>query len=411
MRVSGPLSDVLLALGVYAVSAVPFTLGVVLAMTPDTLVHQNQKYLAKQKPPTFLQYSVTLDGAYYRDITDLGYWVHEDRQSPIAFFPGHPVAGRLLTRATGWPSELSLVVVSNLSLFAALAFLSAFLRSRYPDQSLGLRATALALVAFNPAGLYFRTAYSEGLFLATITLFMLSLARRWPIVVVAVIAGAATGVRAVGVACTAAVLLQVLLDRDRGSLGRRLLLCIGLAPVACWGLLAFMAHQYDQFGNPFAFAEAQRHWGHPVPPLGDIESPLVRLAIAEPIWGAYVPSSPRFWTFIDLHGIPGLGQGFWNPIAVVLALAAVVFGWWRGWLTRTEAVLGLGLVLIPYVSRGHDMSMACQARFVSVAAPAFVVFGRLLNRCPPAVSCVVIALMASLLTVWSAMFGAWWPLF
>jgi hypothetical protein len=411
MRPSGPLSDVLLALGVYAVSAVPFALGVALALTPDTLVHQNQKHLPKQTPPTFLQYSVTLDGAYYRDIADLGYWVYETRQSPIAFFPGHPVAGHLVMRLTGWSPELSLVVVSNLALFAALAFLSAFLRSRYPDQSLGLRATTLALVAFNPAGLYFRTAYSEALFLATVTLFMLSLARRWPIVVVALVAGAATGVRAVGVACTGAVLLHVLLDRERGSLGRRLLECAALAPVACWGLLAFMAYQYIQFDNPLAFAEAQKHWGHPVPPLGDISAPWVRLAIAEPIWGAYVPSSPRFWTFIDHHGIPGLGQGFWNPIAVVLSLAAVALGWWRGWLTRTEAVLGLALVLIPYVTRGHAMSMACQARFVSVAAPAFVVFGRVLNRCPPAVSCAVIAVMASLLTVWSAMFGAWWPLF
>ena len=51
------------------------------------------------------------------------------------------------------------------------------------------------------------------------------------------------------------------------------------------------------------------------------------------------------------------------------------------------------------------------ARFVSVVAPAFVVFGRVLNRCPPVVSGAVIAVMASLLTVWSAMFGAWWPLF
>jgi hypothetical protein len=399
------LSDLLLAVAVYAVSAVPFLFGLALAMTPHILEHD------RPAPPTFLEYGLTFDGAYYRDIADRGYWVHEDRQSGIAFFPGQALAARYLSRATGLETALSLVVVSNVAFLAALAFLSAFLRSRYPDQTLARRAITLALIGLNPAGLYFRTAYSESLFLAVAALFMLGLARRWPILVVALVAGAATGVRAVGVACTAAVLLHVLFDRERGSFGRRVLTAAALAPIACWGLLAFMAYQWAEFNNPFAFAIAQKHWGNGITPFGDIISPAVRLAILEPVWNAYVPDSGRFWTFIDYHGIPGIGQGFWNPAVFMVALAAVGFGWWRGWLNRTEAMLGLGLILIPYVSRGHDMSMASQSRFISVALPAFVVFGQVVSRCPAAVSGALFAIMGSLLTVWAAMFGAWWPLF
>ncbi|HVL13339.1 MAG TPA: hypothetical protein VM529_12300 [Gemmata sp.] len=407
MRLAGRKwpGDLLLAVGVYAVTSLPFLFGLALALTPGVMVHQDGR------PPTFLQYSLIYDGAYFRDIADRGYWVHEDRQSGIAFFPGQAVAAWAVSRATGWETALSLVVVSNAAFVAALAFLAGYLRSRFPDLSLGGRATVLAAVGLYPAGLYFRIAYSESLFLACVALLLLGLARRWPVVVLALVAGAATGVRAVGVACTGAVLAHVLLDRERGPLRRRIAECAALGPLACWGLLAFMAHQWAEFGNPFAFADAQRHWGHDVRPFAGITSRWVRLLIAEPVWNAFTPGSQRYWGFIDYHGVPGIGQGFWNPVVLTAAVVFVAVGWGRGVLTRTEGLLGLALLLIPYLSRGHEMSLGSHARFVSVALPSFVVFGRLLARGPGVACGLAFAVMASLLTVWSAMFGAWWPLF
>ena len=397
-------ADLLLALGVYLVSSIPVLLGLILATTPGAFIHPDGV-------PTLLDCTVRYDGSYYRDIVEKGYWVYEDRQSGIAFFPGQPVAALLVKGLSGWSDEIALVVVSNLSFIAALALVSAFLRSRYPDQSLGLRAATLGAIAFYPAGLFFRVAYSESLFLATTALLLLGFARRWPVVVLALIAGAATGVRAVGVACTAVVLLQVLLDRDRGPLGRRFLTTVLLGPVACWGLLAFMVFQGVKFGNPFAFAAAQQHWGQYVPPPEDTSSRWVKLAIAEPIWNTYIPGSPRHWSILDNHRVPGIGMTFWNPIAFVLALIAVAFGWWRGWLNRTEGLLGFGLLMIPYLSRGHEMSMASHARFVSVVIPAFVVVGRILARSPPTVPGALFAIMACMLCIWSAMFGALWAVF
>jgi hypothetical protein len=399
------LSDVALALGVYCVTGLLMALGLALALTPGILVHADG---AAKFPHCFVYY----DGCYYWKIMETGYWVSEDTQSPIAFFPGQAVAATAVVWLTGMPSIYALEVVSNLSFVAALALISALIRTRWPDQPVSLRVVTLAMIALYPAGLYFRFAYSESLFLAVTALLLLGMARRWPLVVLALIAGASTGVRAVGVAGAGTVMAYVLFDAARGSLGRRVLTTALIAPLTCWGLLAFMAYQHVQFGNALAFAEAQKHWVHYVLPDGDKTAKWVGLATGEPLWNAYNPDSARYWGNIDRHGVPGLGQAFWNPIVFVLAVAAVGHGWWRGWLNLPEAALGFGLLLIPYVSRGYEMSMASQARFVSVALPSFLILGHVLTRLPHAVTWVVSMLLAAMLTVWTMMFVTTaWALF
>ncbi|HVL13340.1 MAG TPA: hypothetical protein VM529_12305 [Gemmata sp.] len=398
------LSDLLLAAAVYAVSAVPVLAGLTVASTPGVLVH-------KEGVPGFLDACVSFDGCWYRDVADCGYWYFPDRQSGAAFFPGMPLAARFVSALTGCPTPVALLVVSNLSFVAALALISALVRTRWPDAPPGLRVVTLAVLAFYPAGLYFRVAYSESLFLALTALLMLGLARRWPVWVLAVVAGAATGVRPVGVAGAAAVVVSVLSDPARGSPGRRVLTAAAVGPLACWGLLAFMAYQWAEFGDPLTFAKAHEQWKHYVRPDGDTTPAWVKLATGEPLWNTYVPGSPRHWWHLDGHHVPGLGQGFWNPIAVTLAAAAVGLGWWRGWLGRAEAVLGFGLILIPYLSRAHEMCMASQSRFTSVVVPAFLVYGRALGRLPPAAAGAVVAVMSPMLAVWTMMFGAMWFLF
>ena len=247
------LTDLLLAAAVYAVSAVPVLMGLTMASTPGILVHE-------EAIPEFFHVCNYFDGWFFRDITEYGYWVHEDKQSAIAFFPGQPLAAIFLTWLTGWPHLITLPLVSNAAFVVALALISALVRTRWPDQSIGTRVTVLAVLAFYPAGLYFRIAYSESLFLAVTALLLLGFVKRWPLLVLAFVAGASTGVRAVGVAGTAAVMVYILFDRERGPLGRRVLTAAALAPVACWGLLAFMAFQWSQFGTPFAFVNAQEHW-------------------------------------------------------------------------------------------------------------------------------------------------------
>ncbi|MBN9118921.1 MAG: hypothetical protein J0I06_07140, partial [Planctomycetes bacterium] len=348
---------------------------------------------------------------HFANVARDGYRSEAKPPLSVAFFPGHPLAARAVTWATGWPVTASLLVAANVALVAALALLSAYLRTRAATDPPGARATTLLLFGLWPAGFFFRMGYSESLLAALVALVMLGTARRWPAWVLAAAAGAATGVRAVGVAASAAVFVHVLLDPTRGPIGRRVLTAVAVAPLAGWGQLAFAAYQYAEFGTPFAVADAHRHWFHYTPEPGDLGPKWVRLLLAEPIWNAYVPDSPRYWADIDQHGNPFLGLAFWNPLLFVGAAVAVGGGWYRRHLTAPEGVLGLGLLLVPYLSRADEMSMVSHARFAAVVLPAHVILGRALAGARGAVRWGTFAAMATLLALWTALFALAWPLF
>jgi hypothetical protein len=388
----------LAGLGTYALTTLPVLLGLVLADTPGVLVRDVPS-------PGLLTACCYFDGGHFHDILRNGYHFDPDRQSTVAFFPGYPIAAGAVRDLTDCPPPIALVLTSNAAFAAALVLLSAYLRHRDP----AARPAALALVGLWPVGFYFRMAYSESLFLAALALLLLGLARRWPVVVLALVAGAATGIRAVGVAAAAAVAVHILSDTARGPVGKRLVTTALILPLCCWGLLAYMGYQHVRFGNAVAFSQTQRHWTLYTSESGGQNHKWERLAIAEPVWNVYVPGSPRHWSRID--DSPLLGLAFWNPIAFVFALACVGIGWRLGWLTRPEGVLGLGLLFIPYFTRADEMSMVSQSRFGSVVIPVYVVIGRVLSRCPPAVSWVVFAGMSPLLLLWTALFAATWPLF
>jgi hypothetical protein len=395
--------DVVTGLAVYAVTALPVVLGVFIGTTPG---------LIEQYGPVedFLHGLCHYDGGHFESIVNDGYRYDPDRGSTVAFFPGYPLAVDGVRRLTGWPTRLAMVATSNLALCAAFVLLAAYLRVRLPGGSPALRMTILTLVGVWPLGFYFRIGYSEGLFLLGLALLLLGFALRWPLVVLAVVAGALSGTRAVGAAAGAAVIVYVLADRFRGPPGRRVALAALLAPLCLWGLLAFMAYQQARFGTPFAFVRVQQHWKYYEPRPGDIQSKAARLALAEPIWNAYVPGSSRHWSNYEQDGKPFLALGFWNPILFLAAAVAVVVGWWRGRLTDLEVVLGAGLLLIPYLGRADELSMGSHGRFAAVVVPAFVVFGLALHRLPPAARWAVLAGLAAVLGLCSARFAALWPL-
>lgn len=396
--------DVLAGVVVYAVTTVPVAVGLALASTPGMLTHR------LGEPAGLLESVCYHDGGHFLNILSNGYSYDPNEQSTIAFLPGYPLAAWLVERLAGLSPRVALLVASNAAFAAALVLLSAYLRSREPGDPPGTRAATLLAAGFCPVGFYFRMAYSESLFFAAVVLLMLGLARRWPAWVLAFIAGAATGIRTVGVAASASVIVHILTDPARGPLRKRLLTATPLAPLGCWGLLAFMGYQYAEFGDPVAFIQTQRHWFVYTPETPSWAARWERLATAEPIWRVYLPGSPRYWGNVDTHGNPLLGLAFWNPIAFVLGVIAVGFGWFRGRLTRAEVVLAAGLLLIPYVSRADEMSMMSQSRFASVVAPVYVVLGRGLGRLHPAAGWAVFGVFASLLTLWTAMFAAAWPL-
>jgi hypothetical protein len=339
-----------------------------------------------------------------------GYEFDAARGSNIAFFPGYPLAIHGVQLLTGWPTRLAMVVASNAALCVAFILLARYLRLRRPDENIRHRLLTLVLIGLWPVGFFFRMGYSESLFLWFLALLLLGFVERWPAVMLAVIAGALSGIRAVGLAASATVILNVLLDTSRGSVCTRVLRASWLAPLSCWGLLAFMGFQQVRFETPFAFVVVQQHWAYHTPDPGAIPTKAARLALAEPIWNTYVPGSSRHWEQYGESRLPFPGLGFWNPILFLVAVFAVILGWVRGWLNRPEVIVSIGLLLIPYVTRADEMSMGSHARFAVVVIPAYIVMARLLGRLPAPVVLIVYASLTVSLFLWAALFAAHWAL-
>jgi hypothetical protein len=396
-------ADALTGLAVYAVTSVPAWVGLAAATAPGFLAHDGP-------PPDLLTACTQYDGTYYAAILRTGYWYDPAIPSGVAFFPGFPVAAGAVAAVTGLAVEPALILTANAAFAAALGLLSAYLRARFPDQPAAFRWAALLALGFWPAGVVFRTAYSESLCFALLVLLLLGLARRWPVPVLAAVAGAATGVRAVGVAAAAAVLAHVVLDPARGPARRRLLTAAALAPLTCWGLLGYMAYQAGRFGDPLAFARTQGHWRVFFPDPPGLLPKLGRLAVAEPLWNAYVPGSARHWRRFDAHGSMALGPAFWHPVLFAGAAGAVAVAWRRGWANRTEAVLGFGLLAVPYLTRADEWSMQSHARFAALVVPVYVVLGRLVAA-RPAVGWGLFGGLGAVLALWTAGFCAGRPMF
>ncbi len=270
------LADARIGVAVYVVTSLPVFLGVWVGTTSGLVEH-------KGPVVDFLHGFCHFDGGHFESIIHRGYEYDPGRGANIAFFPGYPIAIDGVKRLTAWPTRLAMVVASNAALCGAFILLARYLRLRRPDEPSRLPRMTLLLIGLWPVGFFFRMGYSESLFLAFLALLLLGVVERWPAFVLALIAGALTGIRAVGVAASAAVIAQVLLNPARGPFRGRLLTAALLAPVSCWGLLAFMGYQQARFGTPLAFVVVQQHWAYHTPDPGAIPTKAARLALAEPI--------------------------------------------------------------------------------------------------------------------------------
>lgn len=360
--------------------------------------------------PEFLDACCRFDGKHYVKIARDGYTYRTDRRSTVAFFPTYPLLGACLASITGWDVRLALLVVANLMLLSALAALSAYLHCRFVEAGDPRRRLTIGVVAVWPAGFFFGMAYSESTFLLFSILLMIGFLRRWPLPALALLSGVISATRPVGVAATAAFLWYVVADRSFGGCVRRILIALAYAPIGIWGLLGYMAYQYVVFDAPFAFAQTQENWTRGIPGPPELLEKVDGLLSFEPLWGCYVPGSPRYWGRFGSDNFL-FNWAFWNPILFVGAFFLVVYGALKSWLTGPEVVLGLGLLAIPYLTRAYEMSMAAHGRFAAVVVPAYVVLGGLLSQWPEWAVRVVFVILAAMLTLWTALFASGQPFF
>jgi hypothetical protein len=246
-------------------------------------------------------------------------------------------------------------------------------------------------------------ALAESIFLATTLFALIGICRLWPLPLTAMAAGLATATRPVGIAVAAAFLWHVL-SSSSGRTGARFLRAVLLAPLACWGLLAYMVYQHVEFGNAFAFAQTQENWTHHVPDKHPTFAEKAgALAKLEPIRGVFDPESKRYWLRSSRTDLL-FNVFFWNPVLFVASAFLVAFGAWRRWLTGPEIVLGTALLAVPYLTRAYEMSMASHARFGAAVIVIYPVIGRILASLPAPASAAICTTFAAMLLCWTSLY-------
>ncbi len=360
------LDDVVAGLFAYYITSLPVLLGVLFgASFVGRTVHADDPIAA----------CVRFDAARHLDIIRNGYSYDPKEQSTVAFFPAYPLLARWLGLATGMAPDEAALLVANVSLMGAFIFLARWTRMRWPEATDDQRFFVLAVFGLWPMGFFFRMPYSESLFLFASLAMLYGMARRWPLVVLALLAGFLTAVRPVGVAATAAFLWHVLSQpgtRLRTRIGQAAL----LAPLACWGLLGYMLFQQLTFGNPFAFAQTQDHWNMGAPKDFTPQEKFWGLATLEPIRGIFDPNSDRFWQNLTPENSWIFNVMFWNPIFFVLATVFLTWGGLNRWCTATEFAFCVSLLAIPYLTRAYEMSMGSHGRFAAIVVFGYPVIGR-----------------------------------
>jgi len=347
------------------------------------------------------------DGEWYEKVARHGYEFNPHAQSSAAFFPAYPMAGKILASVTGLDVRWALFVVSHLCLAASFCVLGAYARLRFPKLPTSYQALVLLSFALLPVTFFFRMVYSESAFFLCVVLALYGMERCWPVVVVAGVAGLATGIRPVGVALLVPLALHIW---QRASTFKAALADLALAlPLACWGMGAFMVYEWRAFGDPLAFVKAHGNWrAQPAVPVGD---KLMSLASLQPITDVFNPASPCCWRTLAPRDNAFFNWRAANPVWWLAAVGLIYVGAWTGWLNFGEIALSTGLLLIPYLMRAQEMCMMSMGRFAGVVAPIYLVLGHLLWRMPRAAAWAVLGVFAVLLASYSAMFAVWYAFF
>jgi hypothetical protein len=342
------------------------------------------------------------DGEHYKEIAECGYSYDPTRASTVAFFPAYPLLAASISRTFHASTIVSLLAVSNIGFVAAAWLFLLYLKERnmqHFGQGQAKRLLAMLLFMTWPTGVFLRFAYTESLFCVVLILACWCMqSRRHPLLIAAVI-GIATGTRSVGVALIPAFLCY-LASQDRRNWLTPARLCI-LLLMSLSGLLLFASYLTLEFGDPLCFAKTQACWKIRVPLPWMTK--IIAIIGLEPIWSVYIPDSPCYWQSFGPPQFAPANLQFANPLYFVFAVVMTYIGWRKKLLTDYEVVLCVGLLLIPYVTRSHEMCMASHGRFAVVAFPTHIVAAHFLSRLPCYISGVCLCLCAILASTY-----AWW---
>lgn len=308
--------------------------------------------------------AMRFDGASYCGIADDGYEYASGLRSNLAFFPAYPLMVRLMSRYTPLSTVVAALLLANTATLLSLVAVEYYNAIRRPFLQTSLLTSPAMLMALYPTAFFFHLAYSEATFVLLLSLFLVALRKNVPLLVLAVICGAGTAVRPVGVAMVPVVIWRAWLSER--SLAYRIVTVL----VACSGLAAFMLYQQVVFGDCLVFARTQQYYST-WPAIGGVDK-IVSLMSLEPLWSTYLPGTWFYWKRFGSVS-PTCSLQFANPILFVVAVSLVAYGWRRSWLSREEIILAALLPGIPYVTRAYEMTFNSQGRFCAVVVPMFIV--------------------------------------
>jgi hypothetical protein len=382
-----------------------------------------QREPAERIGPDVLERVMRFDALHYRSIVTSGYQYEEGRRSSVAFFPAYPLMCRLLA-LTGVGTTEAMLIVANGMLVGCVILFAIYLHSRpgsvtnCPVAFEGLSSWAVVAFLLLPPTFFLRMPYAESSFCFFALLTLYGLSNRWPLVLVCLLAGLATATRPVGVAVSAAVWLHVLVSHwnhsDRTAwirLRQSVLALTWVVPLSCWGLVLYALYLWWNYDAPFAFAQTQAHWNYLAPRGDGFWDKTGSLLTLEPIRGVFDHGSTRWWVKGEDHSNPLFSLLFWNPIYFLATWLIVGLGLAKRWLTGPEVVMSVMLLLIPYLTRSYEMSMASHARFSAVVLPQYVVIGRILVSLPPSIAGSLCGLSGLMLGLWTALFSAGYRFF
>lgn len=258
----------LLPIGVYVVLLV-----VLVAVACESFASASSSHVPT--PPPFpgsdvLSGIARYDGGWYRLIARWGYRFHAPgRESPVAFFPGYPLAMRYVGRVVGDVAIAGIVLTALSGLGSAVVFWR-WCRDRTSARAAG---TALLVLLVYPYSYYlYGLIYADAMFLLATLLAFWSVERDRPLAA-GLLGAAATLTRPVGIAVVVGLAVRSL--ERRGALARPGWLGLptrlrpgsvrardGLVLLSAGGLVAYMWFLWHRFGDPLLFSHVERYWGH-----------------------------------------------------------------------------------------------------------------------------------------------------
>jgi hypothetical protein len=213
------------------------------------------------------------DGGWYQSIAAHGYAA--SGQQSLRFFPGFPIAGRVVGWLPGVGPGTGLIIVANVCSLAAMAVLWILVERDLGDR--GLARRSVWLLALAPAAFTLVMAYAEGALLlcTTVTLLAIRTGRWWWAALAGLVAGA---VRPVGLLLIVPVVIEAYrtgrTDRSAGGIIARL--AAVLAPVVgTGGYLAWVSGAFGDAFLPFRLQDQPGHRGVITFPLGSMWNNLV----------------------------------------------------------------------------------------------------------------------------------------